>query len=137
MKRRTLISPRLSFLLASFLLANGCYTSLGNGKANPETTNINENNEEEILCVSYGSAYSVENKCLEEEKAFAEKFVPPEECIYSEEVRCIQVIDAEPNIKRIWVFSGEHFGLPDEERTTSCDEAMRAEAIAAPYCENI
>ena len=84
------------------------------------------------VCVAYGSRFDPEMQCLGPRKAFAEHIVdPPATCPVANEPVCIVY----PRSQHIWVFKGEHGGIPDGVNSFECDVDLDQSARAAPLCD--
>lgn len=91
---------------------------------------------EHPLCSAQASAYHADAGCLGSEQFFGEGLAFGTRCPVVDASVCVQVApDAGLHLgHETWVFSGEHYGIPDGRKLLRCDPETAAAVIAAPSC---
>jgi hypothetical protein len=92
---------------------------------------------EHPLCTAQASAYYADGGCLGPKRFFGEDLVMGTRCPVAPDAGVCVSFSAEagtPLGQRTWVFSGEHYGIPDGRTLVACDPQTAAAAIAAPRC---
>lgn len=91
---------------------------------------------EHPVCTARASAYYADAGCLGPEQFFGEETAQGTRCPVADASVCVAFpADAgSPLGHHTWVFSGEHYGIPDGRRLLPCNPETRAAAIAAPSC---
>jgi hypothetical protein len=89
------------------------------------------------LCEARASAYYPDGGCLGPTQFFGRAEVSAPKCPVADASVCVAFsADAgTPLEHRVWVFSGEHYGIPDHRLLVPCDPETRAVATRAPRCE--
>jgi hypothetical protein len=92
--------------------------------------------EDHPRCTARASAYFADGGCLGPKQFFGQVEAFGGSCPFADASVCVQVAaDAGLTLgHETWVFSGEHYGIPDGRRLIPCDEQTAAIVTSAPAC---